>query len=667
METKTKNRGWVKNVAIIFLAVMLVLTFFSNTFMNRSLPEVATQMVTSNSITEKIRGTGTVKANQNYEVKVSQTRTVKSVLVKADQEVNEGDVLFILSAGDSEELEAAQESLRQLNLSYQKALVNAAESDYAKENRDIQTAKQSLQDAEAKRDSLTSVSNADIAAAKDAVADAKLNVSELQKKLDKAKADEPADAGDSSAAEAALKKAEEALDKAERALEEALATDDFELLYDFMVAVAKDEIEYVDHKEINDSRIAMYLPYIVELITGNPTSTKPDVPDGDGATQQDETDVAKKTASLKPDGGSVSERLEGHTSNNTSRFFSMNPRFAPDDYYPGEYSNAYEIIVAAQNEVTKCRAAVDEAEIDVENSSSGKVYSEKVKKLERQLAEAKTAQTDAEAALTDLQTKQGEYDAALESVKSCQKNLEDLIFSLQEQQKADNKNERLQAIDLSDMAYQISKQQEKVNDLSGESTSNEITAPVSGVVRSVNITAGNTTSADTALATIEIPDMGYSLSFSVTNEQSRKVRVGDTASISNYYYGNTIEATLSSIKTDPQNAQTNKLLVFDLTGDVTPGSSLTVSIGQRSQEYEYVVPKSAIRSDSNGDFVLIVTAKSSPLGNRYKATRVDVQQLASDDTSVAVSGGITNGDYVITTSTAPIKNGDRVRMADSLS
>ena len=666
METKTKNRGWVKNVAIIFLAVMLVLTFFSNTFMNRSLPEVATQMVTSNSITEKIRGTGTVKANQNYEVKVNQTRTVKSVLVKADQEVNEGDVLFILSAGDSEELDAARESLRQLNLSYQKALVNAAESDYAKENRDIQSAKQSLQEAEAKRDSLTSVSNADIAAAKDAVADAKLNVSDLQKQVDEAKADEPADAGDSTAAEAALKKAREALEKAESALEDAYATDDFDLLYDFMVAVAKDEIKYVDGKKITTSRIAMYLPYVVELITGTPTSTKPDVPDEDNTNQQDAIDIANKAASSRPDNETVSKRLEGHMQD-FANDFKASHHFDEDRYYPGEYSNAYEIIVAAQNEVTKCQAAVDEAEIDVDNSSSGKAYSEKVKKLERRLAEAQTAQTDAETALTDLQAKQTEYDTALESVKSCQKNLEDLIFALQEQKKSDDKNEQLQSIELSDMAYQISKQQEKVNDLSGESTSNEITAPVSGVVRSVNITAGNTTSADTALATIEIPDMGYSLSFSVTNEQSRKVRVGDTASISNYYYGNTIEATLSSIKTDPQNAQTNKLLVFDLTGDVTPGSSLTVSIGQRSQEYEFVVPKSAIRSDSNGDFVLIVTAKSSPLGNRYKATRVDVQQLASDDTNVAVSGGITNGDYVITTSTAPIKNGDRVRMADSLS
>ena len=41
MEHKEINRGWVKNAAIIFLAVLLVLTFFSNTIMNRTLPEAA--------------------------------------------------------------------------------------------------------------------------------------------------------------------------------------------------------------------------------------------------------------------------------------------------------------------------------------------------------------------------------------------------------------------------------------------------------------------------------------------------------------------------------------------------------------------------------------------------------------------------------------------------
>ena len=53
-----KRREWVKNAAIIFLSVMLVLTFFSNTFMNYSLPEVAAQYVQSGTITAKIRRTG---------------------------------------------------------------------------------------------------------------------------------------------------------------------------------------------------------------------------------------------------------------------------------------------------------------------------------------------------------------------------------------------------------------------------------------------------------------------------------------------------------------------------------------------------------------------------------------------------------------------------------
>ena len=34
MESKKLNRDWVKNAAIIFLAVLLVLTFFSNTILN---------------------------------------------------------------------------------------------------------------------------------------------------------------------------------------------------------------------------------------------------------------------------------------------------------------------------------------------------------------------------------------------------------------------------------------------------------------------------------------------------------------------------------------------------------------------------------------------------------------------------------------------------------
>ena len=81
METKVKRREWVKTAAIVFLSVLLVLTFFSNTIMNHSLPEVAAQYVESGTINARIRGTGTVSANEVYSVTLSQTRKVNSVLV----------------------------------------------------------------------------------------------------------------------------------------------------------------------------------------------------------------------------------------------------------------------------------------------------------------------------------------------------------------------------------------------------------------------------------------------------------------------------------------------------------------------------------------------------------------------------------------------------------
>jgi hypothetical protein len=77
------------------------------------------------------------------------------------------------------------------------------------------------------------------------------------------------------------------------------------------------------------------------------------------------------------------------------------------------------------------------------------------------------------------------------------------------------------------------------------------------------------------------------------------------------------------------------------------------------------VPNSAVREDSNGSFVLVVIAKSSPLGNRYVAKRADVQVLAADDTNSAVSGGVSSSDFVISNSTKPIESGMQVRLAEN--
>lgn len=146
MENGVRKREWVKTAAIILLAVLLVLTFFSKTIMNASLPEVATQQVSSGAINARIRGQGTVEASEVYNVTIKQTRKVSSVLVKTGQEINVGDTLFVLEAEDSDELKQAETDLETLQQNYDKSLIEAGNT-AAQENRDVQNARDDYNEA----------------------------------------------------------------------------------------------------------------------------------------------------------------------------------------------------------------------------------------------------------------------------------------------------------------------------------------------------------------------------------------------------------------------------------------------------------------------------------------------------------------------------------------
>ena len=218
-------------------------------------------------------------------------------------------------------------------------------------------------------------------------------------------------------------------------------------------------------------------------------------------------------------------------------------------------------------------------------------------------------------------------------------------------------------MDLVSLLQQIRDQEEVVQKLQESATGATVEAPVSGMVSQINYVAGETTSPEQALAQIVVTEKGYTVKFSVTNDQARQISVGDVAEIQNSWAFSDVTATVAGFQSDPSNPQ-NRQVVFDVTGEVQAGQTMTLSVGQRSANYDYVVPNSAIREDNNGKFILIVESKSSPLGNRYIATRVDVEVLASDDTMSAISGGLYGYEYVITTSTAPVEAGQQVRLAD---
>ena len=106
--TKLTKREIIKNIAIVFLVIMLILTFFSKTIMNKSLPEVSTQGVTSGSVVTQVRGDGVIEADDPYKVVVEETRKVAGVLKHEGDRVEIGDVIYKLEGETSDELTNAK-------------------------------------------------------------------------------------------------------------------------------------------------------------------------------------------------------------------------------------------------------------------------------------------------------------------------------------------------------------------------------------------------------------------------------------------------------------------------------------------------------------------------------------------------------------------------------
>ena len=189
-------------------------------------------------------------------------------------------------------------------------------------------------------------------------------------------------------------------------------------------------------------------------------------------------------------------------------------------------------------------------------------------------------------------------------------------------------------------------------------------SPINGTVTEINLSAGNTTTPGEAILSIQPENKAYKLQFSATANQAKKVKTGDEVEVLYNYMGSDITGKVTGIRKDPENRE-NMMIVCELYGDVSSGSSYTVSVGASSTNYDYIVPTSCIREDSNGKFILRLETKSTPLGNRYYARRVDVEVLASDDTRTAISASLEQwGEYVITTASKPVNENQQVRLAD---
>ena len=677
-KTASKRRDWVKNAAIIFLAVMLVLTFFSNTIMNYSLPEVATQYVQRGTITAKVRGTGTVETTDPYNVIVKESRVISSVAVKQGDTVEKDQVIYYLEDAESDELKKAEDELEDLELAYMKGLFGGTISP------------EIINKVASGRTDTFATYQAKVTDMVNRLEAAKARVDECQKNVDALTLQSTKDTNN-----ATVNTKPDELNRDQATTDLTSAQERFE----------RDKAETIAELNAQISELTSQISDLEKLVAGAETNAGSSSGTGTGkppagtSTYEDQKIAAVKKlynkvndiktaavtgkitgAELVPveEKSSITETLDG-----LKKSFSSLQTVIASAGKDADYQTLY----ADYNAILVQISSIDANSSNMNNYSDNKTVlankKAKLASLQKELAEVQAITASSDGGVQDAQNRLIQANKNISEIMAAnsqasvawQNRLADAnaalkaaqsVYDLLKQEQTELAADINAELDLSKASKDIQDKKDEIAKLKEKSEGSAIVAPVAGTISNLAYVAGETTKPEEAAAVIQVDGKGYTVSFSVTNEQSKKVQVGDVGELQNAWYYDDAMVTLAAIKPDPESNGQKKLLVFNVTGSsIQAGQSLNISVGQRSAEYELTVPNSAIREDKNGKFILIVESKSGPISNRYIATRVDVEVLASDDNNTAISAGLYGYEYVITTSTKPVEAGKQVRLNEN--
>ncbi len=742
------RRAWIKNAAIIFLVILLLLTFFSNTILNYSLPEVSAQYTSSGTLSTAIKASGTVKANASYNVVyeadaadsadgVTQTRKVVSVFVKEGQTVEKDAPILELKGGASEQLKSAQDEYDKLKREYDLAVIGDTVSNLTSD-KTISDAQKTLADAKDELAKLQKNYN-DLLSGVDTTTILQNQISALEDTIENLTDQQTAMTDKITEVNSIISEAKALIEKdilSNQTVAEKLAAAEEEYNsisseYDTLKKEADfykerlDEIKKVSGDVTEANKLTQQLKTLQDTLDKlnleinrfwedklDELKNARDEAQAEYdaiAAESPETenhDERLKAAEVKRD--KAEEEYDNFKYNGKTNDRSFNRKIEDYDLQIESINTQISDIKDKLNVIGMPEVDdIFDYTVDYDLSSAQKDYDEasaKLTELETKYADAKTKyeslikQNSAEDTVNEysliLETYKNEESSLKDTIKQKNKELDNLKKQLSEsttdltpEALADKIKEQKNSVDSLEAALKITQATEnqttttnkltredqkkqleelaaKIETYKNTPENTQVTAPIAGKITAINFTAGESVTSGNTVASIEIADKGYIVEISMAADQARKIQVGTPCSVVNSWWYSNIEASVTGMRSDPSSQGKNRIITITVSGDVSEGQTLNLSIGDKSQSYDSVLPNSAIREDNDGKFVLVVESKKTPLNMRYTAKRVDIEVLASDDTQSAVSG-LYGSEFVITNSTVPIADKQQVRLAEN--
>ena len=606
MAKGSKRRVRVIKAMIAFVLILGLLTFFSNTIMNLTIPKVMGSYASRGNLSYSNSSRGYITVDNQTEIKGLDGRTVDQVLVGSYDLVQEGDpILTLKSIEDSEELESKKAEL----LSYERTAEYESRSpseadDYSSYYDTINMDKETLAQA---KETLEKVQN-------------KASVEEANKKIiDEESAKEVS-------LDASVKAAAETVEKINKDID----------AIDAAIAPLQSQIDV-----------------FVALGTPTPTPTpKPgeedpaDVPEDSSSETSDDTtaDTSEDTSSASSDPGTgttpAAKNLDADGLDKDSPTYEMDKLLFKIEQYEKEKEALNSQLEAAQARLNEASAALAECQ--------GKI---------------RDAQSEIEG-LAELPSEQAAKNAvtsAQNALNKAQKNLNDAYTRAGIEK--DKANDTIE-----DRNKSIEKLKKEIAELEKQAKITEIKAPASGYVYNLSVATGDALTAKGVIGYI-LPeeDRLCSVTFNFTTRAAQDIWIGMPLEVTSGFIEG---CTVSSIKPDPNDPRGNRIVKCVVDGnDAWPGEEITVNAGRGNDNYKCVVPSSAVNKDNTGDFIYLIEGSSTPLGDKYTVRRVDVTVEATDGAASAIKA-IKGDDLdkydvmIVIRSEKPLEDGQRVRLED---
>lgn len=279
-----------------------------------------------------------------------------------------------------------------------------------------------------------------------------------------------------------------------------------------------------------------------------------------------------------------------------------------------------------------------------------------------------TAQDTVESAKTALDSAKTQADEALKNAARAITNAEISLQSAEaaaagRSQTANNQKSQNE-ISAEALRLDLKAQTDKVAALQKlADTGGWLVAEKDGVLRTVPNTGDKTDGG--ILVTYADTQGGYETEITVSKKEAQSVSAGAKAEIvdasASVYFRQPIQGTVKAIG-QPDDAGKVKITISLPGNDWKLGQSLEVRLIKKQEAYQSCVPLSAVRSDSAGNFVLITEVRSTILGQESVLVKVPVTILSQSDTACAIEGALPMDAQIVTESTKPVAENDRVRV-----